>query len=133
MAILEATDSLQPHTASHGDAEPPDIIRAARDALADITEGVDGAGSTYGLDSSRDRLSLHSEGVDGAGSTYGLDSSRDKLSLHSDTKERIKAMCAEMRTGLSGGTKARSGGGSSEKKQKQSTSFKRTVAAQQWI
>eukprot|EP01043_Picozoa_sp_COSAG02_P017342 COSAG02_NODE_784_length_17232_cov_12.871651_19_plen_111_part_00 len=110
MAILEATDSLQPHTASHGDAEPPDIIRAARDALADITEGVDGAGSTYGLDSSRDRLSLHS-----------------------DTKERIKAMCAEMRTGLSGGTKARSGGGSGEKKQKQSTSFKRTVAAQQWI
>ena len=106
MEIVQATDSLQAHTAAHADAEPANILCAARDGI---------------------------ESGDGVGSTYGLDFTRDKLSLHSDTKERIKTMCAEMRTGSSGGSKARSGGRSCEKKQKAPTSFKRTVAAQQWI
>ena len=104
MEIMAATDSLITHTAAHTDAGAPRVLPASGDI-----------------------------GTVGAGSACGAKGVHDKLSLHSDTKERIKTMCAEMRGG--GGVEAvpHGIGGGSEKKQKPSTSFKRTLAAQQWV
>ena len=104
MEIMAATDSLITHTAAHTDAGPP----------CDLPAGGDFGGV-------------------GAGSACGAKGVHDKLSLHSDTKERIKAMCAEMRGGGDGEALPRGSGGGSEKKQKPSTSFKRTLAPQQWV
>lgn len=58
-----------------------------------------------------------------------------KVKLHSDTKDRIKAMCAEMSNGAFGGAKDQprgSGGrgGSDAKKQRASAPYKLTVARQ---